>query len=319
MYAPLKSFECSLLTSVPLPLSFIPPLSFSIMQTQWQCLLQNLGEWRGSFARFSPAGELREETPTIVSLEGLDDNQTMRQTIRRYASTVDTQLDASVQTSEPIDEKVLVYSSLGRGVLFFDDGAFSQGSTQFAPFSDFGAELGLIAGDRRLRLVQLFDRNSTLHQLTLIREQRAGSDAAERPPLTLDDLLGEWQGEAITLYPDWQSPTASLTHLKLSRSGENQVEQQLTFGEGAGTTLRSTAIVNGSCLQFGQGAVPVQVLLLPDGSSATSPLRIQTRQPFFLEVGWLLQPNLRQRMLRYYDQQGGWSSLTLVTERKLDG
>ena len=287
------------------------------MQTQWQCLLKNLGDWRGSFARLSPAGELREESPTLVSLEGLDDNQTIRQTIRRYASTVNTELDASVQASELIDEKVLVYSSLGRGVMFFDDGAFSQGSIQFAPFSDFGAELGLIAGGRRLRLVQLFDRDSTLHQLTLIREQRAGSDAAERPPLTLDDLLGEWQGEAVTLYPDWQLPTTYLTHLKLSRSGENQVEQQLTFGEGAGTTLRSTAIVNGSRLQFEQGSLPVQVLLLPDGASATSPTRIQTQQPFFLEVGWLLQPDLRQRMIRRYDEKGGWSSLTLVTERKL--
>ncbi|MBW4696145.1 MAG: DUF3598 family protein [Lyngbya sp. HA4199-MV5] len=287
------------------------------MQTQWQYLLQNLGEWRGSFARFSPAGELREETPTIVSLQGLDDNQTIRQVIRRYAATVDTGSDASVQANEPIDEKVLVYSSLGRGLLFFDDGAFSQGSIQFAPFSDFGAELGLIAGDRRLRLVQLFDRNSTLHQLTLIREQRAGSDAAERPPVTIDDLLGEWQGEAVTLYPDWQSPTTSLTHLKLNRTGENQVEQQLTFGEGAGTTVRSTAIVNGSRLQFEQGAIPVQVLLLPDGASATSPIHIQTTQPFFLEIGWLLQPDLRQRMIRRYDEKGAWSSLTLVTERKL--
>ncbi|MBW4472760.1 MAG: DUF3598 family protein [Stenomitos rutilans HA7619-LM2] len=287
------------------------------MQTQWQFLLQNLGDWRGSFTRLSFTGELREEIPTIVSLEGLNDNQTIRQIIRRYAANVNTKEDASLQTSDPIDEKVLIYSSLGRGTLFFDDGAFSQGSIQFAPFSDFGAELGLIAGDRRLRLVQLFDRESTLHQLTLIREQRAGSDAAERPPLTLDDLLGEWQGEAVTLYPDWQSPTTYLTHLKLSRSDENQVEQQLTFGEGAGTTLRSTAIVNGSRLQFEQGTLPVQVLLLPDGASATSPVRIQTKQPFFLEVGWLLQPGLRQRMIRRYDQQGAWSSLTLVTERKL--
>ena len=208
------------------------------MNAQWHCLLQNLGEWRGSFARFSPAGELQEETPTIVSLEGLDDNQTIRQTIRRYAPTGNAGFDASLLTSQPIDEKVLVYSSFGRGVLFFDNGAFSQGSIQFGPFSEFGAELGLIAGDRRLRLVQLFDRDSTLHQLTLIREQRMGSDATERPPLTLDDLLGEWQGEAITLYPDWRSPTTYSTRLQLSRTGENEVEQQLTFGEGTGTTLQ---------------------------------------------------------------------------------
>jgi len=285
------------------------------MQSQWHCLLKNLGVWQGSFARFSPTGEWREETPTIVSLEGLNDDQTVRQTIQRYAPMVEA--GSPWQAAVPIDEKVLEYSSLGRGVLFFEDGAFSQGSMQFAPFSEFGAELGLIAGDRRLRLVQLFDRESQLAQLTLIREQRAGSDAAERAPLTLEALLGEWHGEAITLYPDWRSPTTYSTHLQISRSGDNQVAQSLTFGDSAGSTIRSTANVAGSRLQFNQGALPVQVLLLPDGASATSPLHIQTQQPFFLEVGWLLQPHQRQRLIRSYDSKGSWVSLTLVNEQKV--
>jgi hypothetical protein len=285
------------------------------MQSQWHCLLKNLGVWQGSFARFSPTGEWREETPTIVSLEGLNDDQTVRQTIQRYAPMVEA--GSPWQAAVPIDEKVLEYSSLGRGVLFFEDGAFSQGSMQFAPFSEFGAELGLIAGDRRLRLVQLFDRESQLAQLTLIREQCAGSDAAERAPLTLEALLGEWHGEAITLYPDWRSPTTYSTHLQISRSGDNQVAQSLTFGDSAGSTIRSTANVAGSRLQFNQGALPVQVLLLPDGASATSPLHIQTQQPFFLEVGWLLQPHQRQRLIRSYDSKGSWVSLTLVNEQKV--
>ncbi len=286
------------------------------MQSQWRCLLKNLGVWQGSFARFSPTGEWREETPTIVSLEGFNDDQTVRQIIQRYDSAVEAGLKPP-QAGTLIDEKVLEYSSLGRGVLFFEDGAFSQGSMQFAPFSEFGAELGLMAGDRRLRLVQLFDRESQLSQLTLIREQRAGSDAAKRPPLALEALLGEWQGEAITLYPDWRSPTTYSTHLQISRSSDNQVVQSLTFGNGASSTIRSTAIVAGSRLQFNQGALPVQVLLLPDGASATSPLHIQTQQPFFLEVGWLLQPHQRQRLIRSYDSKGAWVSLTLVNEQKV--
>lgn len=285
------------------------------MQSQWHCLLQNLGVWQGSFARFSPEGELREETPTIVSLEGLNENQTMRQTIRRYASVAEVGSYPSLQAETPIDEKVLEYSSLGRGVLFFEDGAFSQGSMQFGPFSEFGAELGLIAGDRRLRLVQMFDRESRLAQLTLIREHRAGAAVVKRTPLTLDDLLGEWRGEAVTIYPDWRSPTAYSTQLQISRSGD-QVVQQLAFGGDAGSVVRSTAIVSGSRLQFNQGTLPVQVLLLPDGASSTSPIHIQTGQPFFLEVGWLLQHDQRQRLIRSYDSKGAWTSLTLVNEQK---
>lgn len=287
------------------------------MQSQWHCLLQNLGEWQGSFTRFSPAGKLREDTPTIVTLAELDNHQTIRQTIQRYAASTDVTTSGVLPAGEPINEKVLVYSSLGRGVLFFEDGAFSQGSMQFGPFSEFGAELGLIEGDRRLRLVQLFDPESQLAQLTLIRERRTGSKAAERLPLTLDDLIGEWQGEAVTMYPDWQSPTVYSTHLHISRSGENQIVQQLTFGESAETTVRSTAIVNGSRLEFNQGSLPVQVLLLPDGASSTCPVKIKTGHPFFLEVGWLLQPDHRQRLIRSYDRKGEWTRLTLVNERKV--
>jgi hypothetical protein len=126
------------------------------MKSQWECLLQNLGEWQGSFTRVSPQGEILEDTPSIVCLEGLNDNQTIRQTIRLGT-----------------DEKILEYSSLGRGVLFFQNGAFSQGSIQLAPFSEFGAELGLIDENIRLRLVQLFDKNGQLNQFTLIREYLA--------------------------------------------------------------------------------------------------------------------------------------------------
>ncbi|MER3590284.1 MAG: hypothetical protein C4322_23170, partial [Mastigocladus sp. ERB_26_1] len=67
--------------------------------TQWECLLKNLGEWRGSFTRVSPHGKIIADTPSVVSLKGLNNNQTIRQIIR---------LDGN--------EKVLEYSSLGRGV-----------------------------------------------------------------------------------------------------------------------------------------------------------------------------------------------------------
>ena len=159
------------------------------MKSQWQCLLENLGEWHGSFTRLSPQGELLEDTPTVVSFAGLNDNQTMRQIVRRLPPNL------------PPDEKILEYSSLGRGILLFEDGAFSTGSIQIAPFAEFGAELGLIYQGRRLRLVQLFNKSGELERLTLIREQLAQTTAPEKPTLTVDDLIGTWQGEAQTLYP----------------------------------------------------------------------------------------------------------------------
>ena len=285
------------------------------MLSQWQCLLKNLGEWQGSFTNFSPQGELLKDTPTVVSLEGLNNNQTIRQIVRY------------LPPGQAVDEKVLEYSSLNRSILFLENGAFSQGSIQWGPFSEFGAEFGLIEGNRRLRLVQLFNKESQLAQLTLIREKLAGTEAPERPPLTLEQLLGEWQGEAVTIYPDWRSPDTYPTRLEIQREDSDdpkgaarsdRIVQQLTFGAGASArTIRSTARVNGSILYFDQSPLPTQVLLLPDGASSNCPLQIKPGHRFVLEVGWLLQPDQRQRLVRSYSDKGEWVSLTLVTEYRV--
>jgi hypothetical protein len=274
------------------------------MKSQWDCLLENLGSWEGSFTRLSPQGELLEDIPSIVSFTGLNDNQLMRQIVR-----------LEPPNQEPT-EKVLEYSSLGRNTLLFDNGAFSQGSIQFAPYAEFGAELGLIHGDRRLRLVQLFDQQSQLNRLTLIREKLAGSSTGERPPLQVEDLIGTWHGEAITIYPDWRSPTSYSISLNIWRDND-RLHQKLTFGDGSGHTIASSAQIDGWRLVFDQSPLPIQVLLLPDGASSNCPLEIKTRQPFVLEVGWLLQTDLRQRLIRSYSDKGEWLSLTLVTEHKV--
>ncbi|MDF5731026.1 MAG: DUF3598 family protein [Rhizonema sp. PD38] len=269
------------------------------MASQWEALLKNLGEWRGSFTRISSRGELQGDTKSIVSLEGLNNNQTIRQIINLGGN-----------------ETVLEYSSLGRGVLFCENGAFSQGSIQLAPYSEFGAEFGLIHENHRLRLVQLFDKKLQLNQFTLIREYLAGTQPVQRPPLTVEALLGEWQGEAVTIYPDWRSPDSYSVTMQLQLDDVGKLKQNLTFGD---RTITSTASINGDILQFDQNSLlQVQVLLLPDGASATCPLNLQLRQPFFLEVGWLIQPNLRQRLIRSYNDKGEWASLTLVTEIKTE-
>lgn len=271
--------------------------------SQWANLLQNLGAWQGSFTRLSPQGELQQDIPTLVTLEGMNDNQTIRQTIQHFSPI----------TGEVVQEKVLEYSSLNRSVLFFENGAFSQGSIQFGAFSEFGAELGFINRDRRLRLVQLFNPDSQLSSLTLIREHRLNTAASERPPLTLEMLLGEWQGEAVTLYPDWRNAESYATTLSIHKVGD-RLFQRLTTSS---LELSSTATIDASTLRFDQGEYPVQVLLLADGASSTTPLSIPKGRSFFLEAGWLVEENLRQRLIRSYDAQGGWSSLTLVTEHKI--
>ena len=271
------------------------------MKSQWECFLENLAVWEGSFTTFSPQGELIKDTPSRLTLEGYNNNQNARLILQR----------------EGEKDIVLEFSPQGiGGIMFFENGAFSQGPMQFSPFSQFGGEFGLIHENHRLRSVQLFDNNSQIGKITIIREHKAGSEKKERPPLHLDDLLGEWEGEAVTIYPDLRSPERyrSKMHLEVDVSGV--LQQNLSFGN---RTISSSATVTGSVLHFDKDPQnQVQVLLLPGGSSATFPVKAKLGKPLFLESGWLIEPDLRQRIIRSYNEKGEWVSLTLVTEKKVN-
>ncbi len=278
-----------------------------LMHSQWAYLLENAGRWVGSFTQLSPEGTILADTPSVVTLEPQDDGQEMRQEICK------TPLGAAPS------QQVLTYRSLSRSVVFFAGGAFSQGSMQWGPFTAFGAELGLRAEPRRLRLVHLYSGDRALTGFTLIREHRDDPDPAPQPPVTVADLLGHWQGTAVTRYPDLRPPDTYATGLTLTQSGQ-QVTQSLTF---AGQTLTSTGEIQrtpqGDRLHFPPtrpGGPAVQVRCLPGGATATGPATIVPGHPFFLEVGWLVDSQHRQRLIRAYNAQGTWVSVTLVTETR---
>lgn len=284
------------------------------MLTQWESHLQNLGEWHGSFTSLSPQGKQLEDIPSILTLEQLKDQQQVRLTLRRF------------QENQPVNKLVYEYSSLEQNLLFFENGAFSRGALQWGAYSEFWAEFGLIEGNRRLRMVQQYNRDSQLRIVTLMREKLVGTNTPERPQLRVEQLLGEWQGKAVTIYPELPSPSTSQakpphsyqTRLKIEYQGTNNLVQQLTFGTGiSARSITSTARIDGSILHFEHSPLPTQVLLLPDGASCNCPLEIKPGSVFVLELGWLLQPNRRQRLIRTYSDQGAWLSLTFVEEYKL--
>jgi hypothetical protein len=271
------------------------------LATQWERLLKHQGTWVGSFTQLSPTGEVEQDVPTEVALIPLEQGLVMRQEIRKQPP------------GQAVSETVLEYRSLGRGVLFCENGAFSQGSMQWSPVSEFGAELGFIHGAERLRVVQIFPSQPSLGSLTLIRESLQGTEPTRRPDLTVEQLIGTWVGEAVTVYPDFQPSRSQTTRLEITPAG-TAITQTLSFS--AGPPIQSQAQLHGSSLRFDQGPLPVTVLLLPSGGSATFPNSIQPGQPFFLEAGWLITPTLRQRLIRTYDPRGTWTSLTLVVEEK---
>jgi hypothetical protein len=274
------------------------------VNSNWDNFLKNLGEWQGSFTNISPDGQILASTPSILNLEGLEDNKLVRFRVRRYA-------DGSKEPTTDYEED---YRTMGRQNIFFDTGAFSKGTIQIAPFVEFGAEYGFVDGDRRLRFVQLFDPEGNFIKLVLIREFRNGSNASERPALTVARLLGHWVGAAVTAYADLRNPDTYATSLEIRQIGSDRLEQQLKFGD---RTISSIGRISENKLHFEEGPNPSEILLLPDGGSSNLPLKIKLREPVMVEAGWLVKDDERQRLIRSYNDKGEWVSSTHIVERRL--
>jgi hypothetical protein len=277
-----------------------------MMDNNWGNFLKNLGEWHGSFTSVSLEGDLLDSTPSILNLEGFENNQLVRFRLRRFSS--------GGYSEPPLSDYSQEYRSLGKQAVFFETGAFSKGSLQLAPFSEFGAEYGFVSENRRLRFVQLYDGQGNLSRLILIREFRSGTNARERPPLMVEQLFGQWQGKAWTVYSDWQPSETYATHLEVKDMDGGRLQQKLSFGD---RILTSTARIDGNILHFEDGATPRKLLLLPDGTSSNTPLHLKLRQSFFVEVGWLVTDSERQRLIRSYNEKGEWVSATHVIERRV--
>jgi Domain of unknown function (DUF3598) len=275
------------------------------MNSNWENFLQNLGEWQGSFTNVSIEGELLDSTPSILELAGAEDNKLVTLHLRRFP--------AGGYTEAPISDILQEYRSLGKQVIFFDTGAFSKGSLQVAPYSEFGAEYGFVSPHRRLRFVQLFDRDNNFTKLVFIREARTGSNTPERPQLDVEQLFGKWEGVAQTFYPDGRPPESIATSLIIRDIGDRRLQQELVF---AGRTIASTAKFTSNQIQFEEGT-PRRILLLPDGGSSNVPLKVSHREPFFVETGWLLGDNERQRLMRSYNDKGEWISSTHIIEHRV--
>ncbi|WLT39328.1 DUF3598 family protein [Synechocystis sp. B12] len=164
---------------------------------------------------------------------------------------------------------------------------FPKRPWQLAPFSEFGAEFGFVDGDRRMRFVQLYDKGLSLASLTFIREFRRGSDAQERPALKVEQLLGTWQCQVYTGYPDWREPELSTMEISLSQTGDS-VEQRVTV---QGQTSVMQGKVMGDQIHF-LGPNPSKVLLLPDGASSCTPIACNWDNPFRGKwAGWCAPTN----------------------------
>ncbi len=278
----------------------------AMMDNNWDNFLKNLGHWEGSFTFVSLEGELGDSTPSILDLEGFEENKLVRFRLRRYgpAGYIDP----------PVSDYSQDYRTLGRQVVFFETGAFSKGTLQLAPFSEFGAEYGFVSENRRLRFVQLYDDQGNLATLVLIREFRSGSNAQERPRLTIEQMIGRWQGTATKVYCDWQPSETYSTFREIKYIENGKVQQELQINN---QTIISTGIVDGNILHIENSDYPRRVLLLDDGTFSNAPLSLKLRESFDVELGWMAEQSQFQRLIRSYNEKGQWISSTFIVEQKV--
>ena len=258
------------------------------MGSQWDNFLQNLGCWEGSFTSVDAQGDLLESTPSVLTLEQGEGERLVHFGLRRYGNGLE---------APPTREISQEYRSLGKQVVFFDSGSFCKGSLQVAPGTAFGAEFGFVAGDRRHRLVQLHNPEGAFESLVLIREFRAGSGAAARPPLEADHLLGSWSGEAATISGDWPDPDVSPCRIAIQHNDK-------------GSIAIHTQI---SAMEESNGSGAERLLLLPDSAYCLAPLQVSHREAFTVEAGWLPSPGRLERLIRRYDASGAWISATWIS------
>lgn len=269
------------------------------MPNQWDNLFKNEGTWKGSFTKLTPDGTEVSDVPSVLTLERTSEASARFQ-VTRYP------------TDQPPQETKTEFASINQSSLFCEDGSFTKGSVQWSPFSRFGTEFGLTLPNARFRLVQLFNVGGELSDIVLIRETREGKPEVVRAPLSVDQLVGTWRGQAITYRRDWSISQPLTTELTISKQSADSILQTWQAGPATG---QSQARLQGSRLIFEKTGY--QLLLLPNGGSSMGPQTIQRDTAFRCEVGWLIEPNIRLRLTREYQADGSWSQQTWIREEKI--
>ena len=277
------------------------------MKSQWDCIRQNVGTWYGSFTQFSAEGERVKDTPSVLTLEETEPGEKMQLTLER------------TPPGESTNTVRRTFAAPGPApyVYFFESGAFSQGASQWRVFSQFGVEMSIKAGDRRVRFVVMYastaKSTSELDYVTLIRETWQKDGPFDESALEVRSLLGQWKGKVEVLHAamdplsegdsEWQFEDSMLT----MRERFDQSEQSISLsGEAAdGPVLLS-------------GALLYQLMPLPNGAYCLAPQMISQGEAFRVEVGWLREEGKRLRLIRYYDAQGVWTHTALIEDQRLE-
>jgi len=208
--------------------------------------------------------------------------------------------------------KIWEYRNFAAGLCFFQEGSFSNGQVQLAPFSAFGVEQGFLVGDTKIRLVQLFDEQGRIGKIVWIREQRNSLGLTTPTPPVAQGLAGTWQGLAYVMKGDslQPEPLATTTHWHFATETVSRHttigSQETDIWEARGDT---SVFVGHSYVGY----------FLPGGGYGLMPLelpQLARDKSFWVEMGWQVNPEQCLRMRRTYNLQGAWENTMLICEQR---
>jgi hypothetical protein len=253
------------------------------MKTPIQCLALHLGEWHGLFFDYRPTAhggwELVGQKRSLITFEALELGA-IRQTNAYYP------LEGS---PNPTSRQSWVYRDFSPGLRFFPDGSFSNGRLQLAPFSDFAVEQGFLWGDRKARLVQQWDAQGRLVEVTAILERRGQplDPVADCSPLSKERLRACLQGR-------WRGIAQSFA---VAEGRFAQTEVDCSGAE----WLSNWDPLPGGLWIGGPDPLPIPTL--------------HRDRRFSVSLSWFPEgPEGRHllRLVRDYDERGAWQRVTLV-------
>ncbi len=232
---------------------------------QWDHLLLNCGIWQGSFDTFDRDLELRRRQPSQLTLAG--DGAAVELELLFWPDALDGQ-----RQGDPVKRIVQTFHQVDPELAFFSTGSFSRGSLFISTWSGPYAEFGFLWGDRRHRLVLLWDGSGRFDHPVLIREHRDGFEPNEAPPLAAEQLLGGWRGHQTVLERDQPVDHPHITPHEL---------------------LISKDMLHG--LQW-----------LPEGGAFRAPDHVCAGSGFEIEAWWCPCPGRLEHIQRCYDAFGSW-------------
>ncbi|MGB3296885.1 MAG: DUF3598 family protein [Phormidesmis sp.] len=305
------------------------------MTSQWQCIQKNIGTWQGSFTQFSPDGEQLKDTPSVLTLAETEPGKKMQLTLERSplgGSTETTRREFTAPGPAPY-------------VYFFESGAFSQGSSQWAAFGGFGAEMSIKLGDRRARFVIMYegtsDGTSPIKYVTLIRETRTGGSQFTELDLTPAQIMGSWRGTSSVLSASMEPMTAGHSNWTLNHSALNcQDAFEREVDKAAEEEIKALLLTHHydhSVLSLSrpillEGELTYQLMPLPNGTYCLMPHTLKKDVEFRIEAGWLSSQKgrsqntasaadrpqkaalKRSRLIRYYNSRSVWTHSALIED-----